>query len=541
MRSISSFIYKPLFLSILSGIFIGTSYIPFIPWALLFCFTPLWYVWIFKRLSAWKVFFYGWITQFVFTLIGFHWISYTAMEYGKLPFILSILILFLFCATQNLHIPLTGLLWHYVHKKTIFSPQASLFFLAIATAFLERLYPMLFYWNLGYPWLWIRWPIYQWADTIGFEGLSTLTCIFNAYLFFIFILIQKNRKKSPKDVITVFQYFMALLKNYKAAFSHIIIFTVLFILLNITGKIKQNAILTDQTFHVGAIQANIGNFDKHQSYRKRSFYPVIYEQYFNLTESLLNQLTINNLDLIIWPETAFPGRLDAEIYDVHKYQLKQFILKHKTPLLTGAYSGNRNDTNYYNALFFFNNNGQLLERYRKSYLLAFGEYFPGSGLFPFLKNWFPQVSHFSAGQGPQTFVWKDIILGMQICYEGLDPHFSVSLAKQNAHIIVNVTNDSWFGHTYEPYQHLYMTLARAIEIRRPLVRVTNTGITAAILADGTLLEQGPQQRTWTKHFTISYTQKPSLTLFARFGQYIPFLQIALLVLIVTISIIVKKH
>ena len=538
MHSISSFIYKPLFLSILSGIFIGTSYIPFIPWALLFCFTPLWYVWIFKRLSAWKVFFYGWITQFVFTLIGFHWISHTAMEYGKLPVIVSILILFLFCATQNLHIPLTGLLWHYVHKKTIFSPQASSFFLAIATASLEGLYPMLFYWNLGYPWLWIKWPIYQWADTIGFEGLGTLTLIFNAYLFFIFILIQRNCKKPLKEITTVFQYPIAFFKNHKAAFNHIIILTVLFALLNITGKIKQNAVFADQTFHVGAIQANIGNFEKRQSYSREYFYPTIYQQYFDLTESLLKKLTIKNLDLIIWPETALPGRLDYD--NIYKDHLKQFILKHKTPLLTGGLSENKNDANYYNALFLFNNNGQLLERYRKSYLLAFGEYLPGSHLFPFLKNWFPQVSHFSAGQGPQTFVWKDIMLGMQICYEGLDPHFSTALAKQNAHIIINVTNDSWFGHTYESYQHLYMTLARAIEIRRPLIRVTNTGITAAILADGTLLEQGPQQQTWTKHFTISYTQKPSLTLFARFGQYILFLQIALLVLIVAISMIVKK-
>ena len=138
-------------------------------------------------------------------------------------------------------------------------------------------------------------------------------------------------------------------------------------------------------------------------------------------------------------------------------------------------------------------------------------------------------------------MWKNTTLGIQICYEGLDSHFSVALAKQNAHIIVNVTNDSWFGHTYEPYQHLYMTLARAIEVRRPLIRVTNTGITAAILADGTLLEQGPQQQIWTKHFAIPYNQKPQLTFFARFREYIPFLQIILLAFITTISMVTQRH
>ena len=94
---------------------------------------------------------------------------------------------------------------------------------------------------------------------------------------------------------------------------------------------------------------------------------------------------------------------------------------------------------------------------------------------------------------------------------------------------MNVTNDSWFGHTFQPYQHLYMTLARAIEIRRPIIRVTNTGITSAITADGTLLQQSPQQRPWAGRFVIPYTHQPYLTAFTRFEKFIPLLQLALLV------------
>ena len=95
-------------LAILSGVFIGTSYIPFTAYALFFCMVPLWSIWLFQSLSPIKVFFYGWITQFVLALIGFHWVYHTAVEFGHLHPILALLILFLFCATQNLHIPLAG-------------------------------------------------------------------------------------------------------------------------------------------------------------------------------------------------------------------------------------------------------------------------------------------------------------------------------------------------------------------------------------------------------------------------------------------------
>ena len=156
--------------------------------------------------------------------------------------------------------------------------------------------------------------------------------------------------------------------------------------------------------------------------------------------------------------------------------------------------------------------------------------------------------------------WEDnnIILGVQICYEGLYPYFSADLAKQNAQIIVNITNDSWYRNTYEPvkkisefftnnayifqnYQHLYMTLARAIEVRRPLIRVTNTGITSAILADGTILkQQGRPGQEWAEKFTISYTHQPQLTVFTRFRRHIPFLQMALMMLIMGLSFYQKK-
>jgi apolipoprotein N-acyltransferase len=114
---------------------------------------------------------------------------------------------------------------------------------------------------------------------------------------------------------------------------------------------------------------------------------------------------------------------------------------------------------------------------------------------------------------------NDVVrLGPQICYEGLYPEFSMALSREGAQIFANVTNDSWFGSNFEPYQHMYMTFARAIEFRRPLIRSTNTGITTAILASGDMLERSPMHTEWTGNFRIPYLADPPHTFFEKIAN-----------------------
>jgi apolipoprotein N-acyltransferase len=108
------------------------------------------------------------------------------------------------------------------------------------------------------------------------------------------------------------------------------------------------------------------------------------------------------------------------------------------------------------------------------------------------------------------------------------------LANQDAQLIVNLTNDSWYGTWQEPYQHLYMTLARAIEFRRPLIRATNTGISTVVLASGEVLEKSPMAREWTYIYDIPYRSRPGKT----FYQICPWLLDGFL--IITILLIVGK-
>jgi apolipoprotein N-acyltransferase len=175
--------------------------------------------------------------------------------------------------------------------------------------------------------------------------------------------------------------------------------------------------------------------------------------------------------------------------------------------------------------------------YRKTYLLAFGEYLPFGDMFPKLYELLPFVSEFGRGKGPQIMnvniphLNEKIKIGPQICYESLDPHFSADLAAMGAKIILNVTNDSWFGKTFEPWQHMTMTLARAIEVRRPLVRVTNTGITTAILANGTVLEKSPLHEEWTGIHEISFLKDPPQTFYTKYHSYYVWIMLVFLILL----------
>jgi apolipoprotein N-acyltransferase len=168
---------------------------------------------------------------------------------------------------------------------------------------------------------------------------------------------------------------------------------------------------------------------------------------------------------------------------------------------------------------------RMLGTYRKTSLLAFGEYVPGEELIPALASLNPSGGSFHRGSGPSVLAlpWQNsaVQLGPQICYESLDPDFTRGLARQGAEILVNITNDSWFGPNSEPAQHMIMTLARAVETRLPMIRTTNTGITTGILADGTEMQRGPIGEAWSGVFSVRFRRAPPPTFYTLYGAWLP--------------------
>jgi apolipoprotein N-acyltransferase len=513
-------------LGILSGILIGMNYIPFYPWAEFFCLTPLFLFWWARAQNKRQAFIAGWLTQFALNLIGFHWIAYTAIEFGHFPVWGGILSLLGFATIAHLYFPVAGAVGHWLIHRFQLKGKASLFVYALTFAIMDRSFPKIFPWHFGYPWLWAGWPGAQFTDIIGFEGLNVVTILVNALMTWAIVEgLLKYAKARRKPWLI-------------ASGAAVIVLAV-----NLAGVGRQESWkTTDAELNVLAIQGNIGNFDKLMAELRSEFGVPVVQKYIDMSRQAISRHP--EAQLMIWPETAFPTLLDRATLNQHlASQVRSFLRETKMPLLTGAYSNDGRSRSVYNGIFFLDANGEApLDPYRKTILLVFGETFPFSEYIDYMGKLFPNQGSFARGSGPKPLkvtlsrpADHSVNIGPQICYEGLYPWFSAELSRDGAQIFANVTNDSWFWRPFEPNQHLYMTLARSIEFRRPLFRSTNTGITTAILASGELLEKSPIGEEWTGLFRIPYLKNPPHTFYEQYGAAWPWILILTLVLVLVLG------
>ncbi len=501
----------------MSGIFIGTSYIPFPPWASLFCFVPLWLFW--SQQSCLKnVFVGGLITSFVFTLIGFNWVTYLLHEFAHLNWPLSVLGMLIYALIAHLFVPVAGVLWFWGQRRFQWPKLLSLWLMAIITIVCEANSLTLFDWNFGYSWYGAGLPVYHWAEIIGFSGLSAITLLANLPLY---IAWEKRRERTGKWILA----------SVIAGF----------ILMNSGGLwLKARLPRPDATFTTLLVQASIDNAEKLAAELGEGYGNEILNRYLALTEKALTDHKGTKVDFALWPETAFPALLGEQFqFNEAPLKLASFLKTQQLPLITGAYGVDESSRLITNSLFLLNKDGELLPtHYSKTVLLAFGEYIPGEDYFPELRQWLPPTGHFARGSGPtELLTWNGYKMGAQICYESLFPAFSRSLAELGAQFIVNVTNDSWYGTWQEPYQHMYMTLARGVEFRRPVLRVTNTGISTVSLASGEILQRSPIHEPWTGIYEVAYVKNPPATFYQQCFWLIPALLWGAVILLLITGVI----
>jgi len=513
---------SPWLLPVLSGFFIGTSYIPFPPWASLFGFVPLWLFWA-QQTRLKPILLSGILATFVFTLIGFNWVTYLLHEFAHLPWIAATFGMLLFALIAHLFVPIAGLLWFLSNKYGHFQAKSSIFIMGLLTALSLWALPMLFKWNFGYAWYGSEIPVYHIAEYIGFSGLSMLTILANVPLYFAW---QQRKSKRGKT----------LLMRVVIAFA----------LLNVAGLSAKAWLPTpDASFNALLVQANIGNAQKTAAAFGRGGHAKIINQYQSVTQAGLAEHQDEKVDFVLWSETAFPSFLTTHNNDNYYAQkLIQLVKKNKTALITGSYAQSPKTGLITNSLFILDDKGEVQpDYYSKSILLALGEYIPGEEQFPILRELLPMVGNFGHGDGPTKLLQLNgYKIGAQICYESLFPEFSVALANLGAQFIVNVTNDSWYGTWQEPYQHKVMTLARAVEIRRPMVRVTNTGISTIALASGEVLTESPMMQKWSGLYTVPYLLAPQPTFYQQHIHLMPFfLMLVLLCIILGNTYLIQKN
>lgn len=192
-------------------------------------------------------------------------------------------------------------------------------------------------------------------------------------------------------------------------------------------------------------------------------------------------------ELVIWPETAVPFFFqdESDFTGAIKDTIKALNIK----LLLGspAYEKDKSRIYYYNRAYLYDPNMNSLDFYDKIRLVPFGEYIPIGFLAPLVEKIIGSLGEFKVGSKPNVIAFDGIKMGMLICYEAIFPYLSDKAKKHGAQVLVNITNDAWFGKSSAPYQHFYMSVLRSIENRIPLVRCANTGISGIIDEKGNVL------------------------------------------------------
>jgi apolipoprotein N-acyltransferase len=463
-------------------------------WLAWFALVPLFAA--IANLSAKKSFRVGFIAGLSHYLSLLYWVVPVMQTYGYLPLYLSIAILFLFAAVLALFPAVFSMVLATIGRTParfiITTPLLWVALEYIRTFFLT-----------GFPWAllghsqYLRHYLIQIADLFGAYGISFLIALSNTALFLVLTHITKQTwQHKPVS------------KRPLAAAA--VLFALGFLFTSIYGawriKTTDRLIAVSPTVRLSVIQSNINQAVKWDS----AFQAASIKTHKRLSLAAKSE----NSDLIIWPESATPFYL---FYDKEPTQkVIEGIQQADTDFLIGSPSFVRNQGNieYYNSAYMIRPRSKSISKYDKAHLVPYGEYVPFKRWLPFLGKVVAQVGDFRPGKPGKTLPWKkDTVVGIQICYEIIFPGLSRKMVKNNAVLLINITNDAWFGTTSGPYQHFSMTIFRAVENRRTLARAANTGISGfidpvgRILASTPLLEEAAVTRTvpLIRHITF-YTR-----------------------------------
>ena len=398
----------------------------------------------------------GWVTGLTMNVFGFFWLQTMLKTFSGFPAPVCFFFVFVVCAYQGGRIALLG--WLYGRASARGWPAAWVFAAAFAAS--ELFYPLLF------PWYYAatvhQVPVLMQLGDVGGPILVGLVLVAANLALAEGLLARVERRKASVGVL--------------GGGAVTVAFACCYGLLRI-GAIDAAAEAAPAVT-VGVVQANMGLMEK------RSAYDDGLQRHLDLTRGLERD---DHIDFVVWSETSAMRPVRDESF---KQELRGGVSRRiGVPAIFGAVIVKRvpdeRDYVLYNTAVASDASGTVTSRYDKEYLLTFGEYLPFGETFPVLYKWSPNSGHFSPGTSLDPLL-LDVDgathpVTVLICYEDILPEFTNKAVRHaDPELLVNMTNDAWFGDTVEPWEHLALAQLRAVEHRRYLVRGTNSGVSAVV-------------------------------------------------------------
>ena len=264
---------------------------------------------------------------------------------------------------------------------------------------------------------------------------------------------------------------------------------------------------TDHTHQVALVQPGI-DLKGTPSYFRKVYFQQLPEFYARASRT--------GAEWVIFPEAPNPFSLQRD--SLFQKYWRTVVAAQGRPVVLNGTGRSPQAGVYYNSAFLLDEAGKVVYRYDKRHLVPFGEYLPrGSTLLGLSHSLVREVSQFSRGRSvPEPAQIGHEHFGILICYESIFPELSRQAVEAGARFLVNITNDLWFGDTAAPRQHLQMAAVRAVELRKPLLRIANSGISARIDSFGRVQEQLGLFEVNT--LSVKFSPNSYRSHFSRFGQ-----------------------
>jgi len=463
-----------------------------------------------KPLQGFKI---GFITGMVANVGILYWISYVVVQYGYLPFYIGFAVMLLLAAYLSLYTAFFAMgivLLRIRGNAILFAPPLLWTVLDYARSHLLT----------GFPWetlgcsQFLHENIIQIADIAGTYGITFAIVLINTALYEVLAARFQRRKYPVMGIVTACAV-LAVIYGY--------------------GHVRKadihKSMKSIPSVEVVLIQ---GNIDQNMKWDAR---------YQSETLDIYRSLSLRSIParecLFVWPETAVPfyfespEALRAEIVDLARTSGRTLLFG------SPRYEEEKGIKSYMNSAYLLRSDGEIGGRYDKVHLVPYGEYVPLRQLFPFAGKLVAGIGDFRPGERRDPLMADGRRFGVLICYEVIFPDAARDYKRKHADVLVNITNDAWFGRTSAPYQHLSMAVFRAVENRLFLVRAANSGISAVIDPTGTILSQTQLfERTVLKN-EVKFIDEKSI--YAAYGDWFVYLCGLLLILNIFIQTRRKNH
>lgn len=402
----------------------------------------------------------GFSAGVVFFAVTLYWLNLVMTVYGQMPWVLAIVAYLLLATYLALFWAATCWCSMRIHRALhVPLPLVT----AVCWVALEYVRNWLFtgfpWGNIGYSQINALWLV-QSADLFGVYGLALMLLLVNG------LLAEGVRRRVAGETLP-----------WRSA---------LIVGLVLVGQLgygywRLAAAEPDRdALHVGLVQGSIDQAVKWDpAHLQRTL-----ERYRQLSAQAQDP------ELLVWPESATPFFYQNGGKRAH--QVRSVAREQRAYLLFGSPSYARQEADdevaYLNSAYLLSPQAQLLGRSDKVHLVPFGEYVPLWGMFGLVEKLAEGIGDFVPGQ-LQPLSLNGHQLGVLICYEAIFPELAQKLVSRGAQVLVNITNDAWFGDSSAPWQHLDMARMRAIENKVWLLRSANTGVSALIDPFGRVVAQ----------------------------------------------------